>query len=121
MREPVPAAAARAIAIESDGLLLIQPHTAVQVPGKLFEYLRMGRPIFAYVVPGSPVERILARAGVPYTCIYPGQTGEEIDRRFLEFHGKLNGSPTAPGPWFEETFAAPRQTATLAGLMSTEG
>lgn len=119
MREPVPAAAARAIAIESDGLLLIQPHTAVQVPGKLFEYLRMGRPIFAYVVPGSPVERILERAGVPYNCIYPEQSPAEVDRRFLEFCGKLSHEPVAPSPWFEETFEASRQTAALDRLISS--
>jgi Glycosyltransferase Family 4 len=119
MREPVPAAVARKIAIESDGLLLIQPHTAVQVPGKLFEYLRMGRPIFAYVVPGSPVERILERAGVPYNCIYPGQSTAEIDRQFLEFCGKLGAEPMAPAPWFEETFEASRQTAALDQLISS--
>ena len=41
---------ARSMTLDSDGLLLIQPQTAVQVPAKLFEYLRMGRPILAYVV-----------------------------------------------------------------------
>jgi hypothetical protein len=59
-------------------LLLVQPHTGVQVPGKLFEYVRMGRSILAFLVKGSPVERILERSGTAYTCIYPEQTPDEI-------------------------------------------
>ena len=51
---PVSPGEARSMALESDGLLLIQPHTAIQVPAKLFDYLRMGRPILAYVVRDSP-------------------------------------------------------------------
>lgn len=120
LRPPVPAAEARALALDSDGLLLIQPHTAVQVPGKLFEYLRMGRPVFAYVVPGSPVERILERSGVPYECIYPEHPAEEVETRMLRFHDKLDRNlPAAPNAWFEETFGASRQTETLDRLIRT--
>ena len=117
LRQPVPAPEARAAALDSDGLLLVQPHTAVQVPGKLFEYLRMGRPIFAYVVPGSPVERILDRAGVPYDCIYPAHSPQEIDERLLSFCGKLNGLPVSPSPWFQATFEASHQAEILDGLI----
>ena len=46
----------------SDALLLIQPQTALQVPGKLFDYLQIGRPILAFIPHNSPVERILQRA-----------------------------------------------------------
>jgi len=117
LRDSVPAAEARSIALDSDGLLLIQPHTAIQVPGKLFEYLRMGRPILAFVVRGSPVERILARAGVPYECIYRENTPEEIERHLLSFLGKLNGQPVAPSAWFRQSFEASRQTEVLDGLI----
>ena len=113
LRLAVPRKEARTIALESDGLLLIQPHTAVQVPGKLFEYLRMGRPIFAYVVRDSPVERILARAGVPYECVYPEHSTEEMALKLLSFLQNLTGVPASPSAWFEETFEASRQIETL--------
>ncbi len=116
-RDAVPSAQARAMALNSDGLLLIQPHTAVQVPGKLFEYLRMGRPILAYVIPESPVERILAQAGVPYECIYPGQAEAEIDARVGRFIARLDGRVCQAGAWFEETFEASRQAAALDRLI----
>ncbi len=117
IREPVPATEARAMAVDSDGLLLIQPHTAVQVPGKLFEYLRMGRPILAYVVGDSPVERILGKAGVPFECIYPEHPPEEMDRRLLGFIARLGGRPVGPAQWFEDTFEASRQAEALDVLI----
>jgi len=117
MRDAVPAAQARRAALDSDGLWLIQPQSAVQVPGKLFEYLRMGRPIFAYVVRDSPVERILRQAGVPYECAYPESGGAEIEARLVSFWGKLRGEPYAPNSWFYSTFEASRQAETLAGII----
>jgi hypothetical protein len=91
----------------------------VQVPGKLFEYLRMGRPILAYVVRDSPVERILQRAGVPFVCIYPEHSPEETERRLLAYVRTLNGPPTGHSQWFEETFEASRQAATLGALIGS--
>jgi hypothetical protein len=115
--EPVPVLRARELALESDGLLLIQPQSAVQVPGKLFEYLRMGRPILAYVIRDSPIERILRQTSVPFECIYPEHSPEEIDQRILSFMAKLDPAPASPGPWFEETFEASRQTKFLDNLI----
>lgn len=117
IRPPVPAREARSIALDSDGLLLIQPHTAVQVPGKLFEYLRMGRPILAYVVRDSPVERILRQAGVPFVSIYPEHSSDEMDRLLLDYIAKLNGQPASHNQWFEDTFEASRQAGTLDVLI----
>jgi hypothetical protein len=113
LAEPVPAAEARRLALDSDGLLLIQPQTAVQVPGKLFEYLRLGRPILAYVARNSPAEHILERAGVPYKCFYPDTTPEEIETRLMEFWNLLQPHPFAPNKWFESTFEATRQAEAL--------
>ncbi len=110
---PVPAAEARRLALDSDGLLLLQPQTAVQVPGKLFEYLRLGRPILAYVARNSPAEYILERAGVPYECFYPESTPVEINHRLMAFGNLLHPRPFAPNEWFESTFEAARQAETL--------
>lgn len=45
---------------ESDVLLLIQPDTQLQVPAKLFEYIRLGKPIFAVCGPGATHDIITA-------------------------------------------------------------
>ena len=120
VRPPVKPAEARALALESDGLLLIQPHTGVQVPGKLFEYLRMARPIFAYVVRNSPIVRILEKAGIPFECVYPGDSDETMDAAVLRFAAMLGDPPQAPSVWFEETFEARRQAETLITLISRD-
>jgi hypothetical protein len=117
IHDPVPASQARALALESDGLLLIQPQTSVQVPAKLFEYLRTGRPILAYVMRDSPSEWILQGAGVPFECIYPDHSPEEMERRLLSFVAMLDGHPVSPNQWFLETFDASRQVEVLDGLI----
>jgi O-antigen/teichoic acid export membrane protein len=117
MREPVPANEARSIALDSDGLLLIQPQSDVQVPGKLFEYLRLGRPILAYVIRNSPSERILRQAGVPFECIFPDHALEEVEQRILRFLAMLDGQLTTYSPWFAETFDASRQVKVLDALI----
>jgi glycosyltransferase involved in cell wall biosynthesis/O-antigen/teichoic acid export membrane protein len=117
IKDPVPAAEARAMALESDGLLLIQPQTAVQVPAKLFEYLRTGRPILAYVLRDSPAERILQRAGVPFVCIYPEHGPEEMERLLLSFIATLDGRPVSPNQWFMDNFDASRHVEVLDVLI----
>ena len=117
MRDPVPHAEAKRLACESDGLLLVQPHTGVQVPGKLFEYVRMGRSILTFVVKGSPVERILERSGVSYTCIYPEQHPDEMEERILSYLQGLGSPPREPSDWFHNTFEASRQALELDRLI----
>lgn len=119
LREPVPALEARKLAGNSDGLLLIQPHTAVQVPGKLFEYLRLGRPILAYVVRNSPVEHILQQAGVPYEAFYPESTPQEIEDSLVAFWKRLSPQPSLPNSWFESTFEASRQAGMLDRIIQS--
>ncbi len=119
IREPIPAAEARRVALDSDGLMLIQPQSAVQVPGKLFEYLRLGRPILAYVVRNSPVERILQQAGVPYACVYPESPPEEFEERLASFWEQMSPQPHLPNAWFYRTFEASRQADILDGIIQS--
>ncbi len=100
----------------ADYLLLILPHAPLQVSGKLFEYLQVGRPILAYVLPDSPVERMLIKSGVAHRCIYPHDSPSVIDQKILEFL-TLPAIPRAPNAWFEETFNGERQTRALAELI----
>jgi glycosyltransferase involved in cell wall biosynthesis len=116
VNKQIPQREARQIIQTSDGLLLLQPQSAVQVPAKLFEYLQIGRPILAFIQPDSPVERLLKRSGVPYQCVYPGSTSETIDAAVTQFFD-LPSTSVAPSPWFEEQFNAEHQARMLDALI----
>jgi glycosyltransferase involved in cell wall biosynthesis len=104
------------IARSSDRLLLIQPQSTTQVPGKLFEYLQIGRPILAFIQPNSPSERLLERSGVPYRCVYPGSSPVAIDDTVASFFD-LSSTAVAPSPWFEANFNAEHQTQMLDSII----
>ncbi|MBV8864237.1 MAG: glycosyltransferase [Acidobacteriaceae bacterium] len=112
----VPQQDAHRIVQTSDALLLIQPHTALQVPGKLFDYIQIGRPILAFVPPNSPVERILRNSGVPYHCIYPSFSQHELDESVLQFF-QMDSVECRPSPWFEAEFNAQTHAEKLADLI----
>jgi hypothetical protein len=116
--ECIPHQEALDVAQTSSGLLLLQPRSVSQVPGKLFEYLQIGRPILAFIQPNSPAERLLERSGVPYRCLYPGSTPEAIDDVVAGFFD-LPTTPVAPNAWFEEQFNADRQTRILDSVIRT--
>lgn len=103
--QQVPQKDARDIMRTAHALLLVQPQSVLQVPGKLYEYLQIGRPILAYVPPNSPVERILARSGVPYQCVYPSTSPNEFDQAILQFL-QFRQPEHAPNDWFESQFNA---------------
>ncbi len=114
--ERVPQKDAHQIVQTSDALLLIQPQTALQVPGKLFEYLQIGRPILAFIPSNSPVERILQKGGVPYQCVYPSCDANEVDRLVLQFF-QMNCVECRPSPWFEAEFNAQSHAGKVADLI----
>ena len=114
--EQVPLSEAHRIVQSANGLLLIQPQSTLQVPGKLFEYLQIGRPILAFVPPHSPVERILQKSGVPYTCVYPETGEEEFDRAIREFF-LFDHKDARPSDWFEQQLNARNHADALANLI----
>ncbi len=114
--ERLPQSAAHRIIQTAHALLLIQPQTALQVPGKLFEYLQIGRPILAFVPHNSPVERILEKSGVPYQCLYTSAGQKEVDDTVLRFV-QLNGVQERPSEWFESQFNAQTHAEKVAGLI----
>ncbi len=107
---------AREIAETSDGLLLLQPQSAVQVPGKLFEYVQIGRPVLALIPRNSPVERILQWSGIRFRCIYTDDSPAATDDAILGFV-QLDSSGDKVSPWFEEHFNAEKQAQTLSRLI----
>ncbi|HVW85615.1 MAG TPA: hypothetical protein VHB50_13090, partial [Bryobacteraceae bacterium] len=103
---------AQRISQTSDGLLLIQPHSSIQVPGKIFEYVQIGRPVLAFVPEDSPIERILAQSGITYRCVYTDQSNERMDEQLLDFF-RLPSTVSPPNAWFEEQFDGCRQVEAL--------
>ncbi len=117
INEQRPKAEAQQIAKTSHGLLIVQPHSAVQVPGKLFEYVQIGRPVLAFVPRDSAIERLLTPAGVRFQCIYPDESPAVIDTKISSFLA-LDPAPVPASAWFEDTFNAASQTEALAELIN---
>ena len=116
LRPAVPKRESQRLMEEADGLLLVQPQSNIQIPGKLFEYICIGRPILALVPQRSAVEQILEKAGVPYMCIYADDEMEAVDRKLLAFL-RLPTAPTPCSPWFRNNFNAEYQAEQLATII----
>lgn len=115
----VPRAEALMETADADCLLLLdinERNTAFQVPSKLLDYIRMGKPILAYTTAASPVERILARSGIPYVIISPDEPEEVEDRKVREFFALPLERKTA-SPWFFDSFSAETQARQVAHLV----
>jgi hypothetical protein len=116
----VPVEEASRIRATADYLLLldyITGTTGLQVPSKVFDYIRIGRPILASTTMDSPVDRILKNSGVPHVCLYPNLGDVELDRRVLEFLS-LPKDPVRPSELFRATYDARHQASTLADLIT---
>jgi glycosyltransferase involved in cell wall biosynthesis len=112
----VPQEEAHRIMQQADGLLLLQPQAALEVPAKLFECLSIGRPILALVPRHSAVEAILSQAGIPFCCVHPDETPGAVDAKISAFL-HLPSTPVEASPWFQERFNAVAQTRQLAELL----
>lgn len=113
----IPRSEALEISRSSDFLMLLQPQSATQVPGKLFEYIQIGRPVLALVPPNSPSERLLAKSGMNYCSVHPGSSPEAIDDTVAGGFFSLPSTPIAPNAWFEQQFNAEMQTQALHRLV----
>jgi glycosyltransferase involved in cell wall biosynthesis len=91
---------------------------SVQVPAKLFEYVRTGLPVVAWSPPGSPTRHVLERAGIASLVFEPGEDEEAVAARLAAW---LEDPPPAAAPsgWFLETFDGARQAEWLARLIRT--
>lgn len=114
----VPQAEARRHACEADGLVLLQPQSDTQVPAKLFEYVRIGRPVLAYLRRDSPSERILALSGTPHVAVYTDDGPAEVDAKLLAFLDLPSGS-VEPSEAFARQFNARDQAQALARLVTS--
>jgi glycosyltransferase involved in cell wall biosynthesis len=104
---------------EADYLLLLDVNTRttpLQVPSKLFEYIRIGRPILAITMRDSPTARILERSGAGFEALYWQDPAEENERKLDRFLQRpAGGGP--PSEWFVRTFDGARRTEALASIL----
>jgi glycosyltransferase involved in cell wall biosynthesis len=104
---------------DADYLVLLdvnEKNTSYQVPSKLLDYVRVGQPILAYTPKDSPVERILARSGIPNITIDPLAPESVCDRKLLQLL-RIPPEPRRPSNWFEETFSARTQARIVSELL----
>lgn len=113
-------AEADAAMAEADYLLLLdmqrENEPALQLPSKIFDYVRIGRPILAVTTAGSPVEWVLERSGIPAVVMRYTDPPETNARRLQELLA-LPSAPSAMSDWFSRTFNGDTQTAALAGIL----
>jgi Glycosyl transferase 4-like domain len=117
----VPLEEARREMAEADFLLLLdlnQLGIGAQVPGKVFEYIRIGRPILVFTARDSSTSRLLAKSGIPYVCVYQSDPPAEVDRKVSAFLS-LPTRPVAPSEWFQTNFNAITQTQVLIDLLAS--
>ncbi|MFZ5926256.1 MAG: glycosyltransferase [Acidobacteriota bacterium] len=107
-------------AMERASILLLLDLTgverSVQVPAKLFDYVRTGLPVLAWSPPGSPTRQVLERSGVPSLVFAPDEPDAAVAERLAAW---IENPPPPAGPseWFLETFDGARQAAYLARLI----
>jgi len=111
----IPREQARAEAAQADYLILLDGMAGLQVPAKLFDYIRVGRPILAVTSQTSAAASILARSGVRHTLLSPGPV-DEIDARLMDFL-RYSTESLPPSDWFTRNFNAVEQTERLAALL----
>jgi hypothetical protein len=110
---------ALAITKKADQLLLLDVSdvdASLQLPAKLFDYLRVQRPVVAQTTKGSPSDRILAKSGVPHECIYRGDPPDVVDEKCLRAL-KLPRATNPANEWFWSQFDGRRQVHQLAALL----
>ena len=116
-----PQAEARAEMLDADYLVLLDivdtAAPGIQLPAKIFDYIRACRPILAFTPGDSVISRVLALAGIPSTCIAPTAPIAEIDKAVLAFLCQPT-TQIAPSAAFWHDFDSASQTYILANLIS---
>jgi glycosyltransferase involved in cell wall biosynthesis len=117
----IPRPQALKLMAESDYLLMLDIQDGGQgyaVPSKIFEYIRMGRPILTVTERNSPVEQITARSGVPHVFIYPDDPEDTVCQKVQQLF-ELPSDPVKPSDWFLDKFDGRKQAGTLATILDS--
>ena len=112
----VPRDQAQRIVTSADYLLLLdwtEGRVALQVPAKLFEYIRIGRPIMACTLQDSPAEKLLVRSGIPHAILHPNAAPGDNEERLAAFLQRPPTVTESPA-WFQAQFTAEAQTRAVS-------
>ncbi len=118
LRGTVPYSEALAEMLDADGLLLFQAaNSNHQVPAKLYEYLRAGRPILALTSAAGDTAAIMRGAGL--NAIAELHDASDIERAMMQFLSDLKtGSAALPDAGVVRHYSRRAQAQELAQLMS---
>ena len=112
----MPQAEALQYMADTDYLLLTMTND-ISVPGKLFEYMAVRRPILAIAAPGSEVDRLLAETGAGM-CAPPDSVERIRELLIAAFEGWRIGQSGIQGNGDAvRRYERPRLIAEYAGLM----
>jgi glycosyltransferase involved in cell wall biosynthesis len=114
---PVPYREALQEMMRADGLLVLQAANCNdQVPAKVYEYLRCGRPILALTDPGGETAALLRRARAD--AIAPLDSEGEIHSALRLFLAQmLTGRPVLPDPAFAREGSRRARTREFVGML----
>lgn len=116
-----PQADAQAEIVDADYLVLLDmindENAGLQLPAKIFDYIRACRPILAFTRPGSAIHRVLDISGVRNTSIDPFANEATIDAAVEAFLNERLEA-TEPNTAFWHDFNAEHQTETLVRIIA---
>lgn len=114
---PIPYREALAEMMRADGLLVLQASNCnEQIPVKLYEYLRCGRPIIGLTDPAGDTAALLRKAGM--TSIASLDSAEAIASVLSKFTAELAGGTAAtPDMDYVKTPTRRRRTEALVGVL----
>jgi glycosyltransferase involved in cell wall biosynthesis len=116
----VPLSEAQEAMMDADYLLLLDVNengVALQVPAKLYDYVRAGRPILALTPSNSPSQAILEKSAVWHRCVPAEAPPREIESCIEQFFS--NAPPeTKANAWFLNTFSARTKTNQLFDILN---
>ncbi len=119
---PIPYHAALADMLDADGLLIFQAtNSNHQVPAKLFEYFRSGRPILGLTDPAGDTAATLTGAGIK--AIARLDSAADIEARLIEFleaieRGTASACPAEQMPSYSRRTGAEKLSAVLDAVVS---
>jgi glycosyltransferase involved in cell wall biosynthesis len=114
---PIPYREALTEMMRADGLLVLQASNCnEQIPVKLYEYLRCGRPIIGLTDPLGDTAALLRRAGM--TSIASLDSADDISKVLSKFTEQLrDGTAATPNTDYVKTPTRKRRTEALVGVL----
>lgn len=104
---------------QADGLLLIQGSTCNnQIPAKVYEYMRVGKPLLALTDPAGDTARLLKSTG--FGSIVANDSTSDIVRGLTDFISQIrNGTALLPGADVTSRYARESASRSLAELLDS--